>query len=167
MWNAVRIARGKHGPKRCGHLRRFLVELKDLRQLAQRSSLAEKVAELKTGHVSGVRALTAVTGGRVRLGSGLLSQPRERRVHTERCAGGQMLRLVRHGDGCPGAPLTSAVGGLLVESSLQGCSAPLSHNSGKVLSALLLGEAHRLKPPTLARRHSSHSPELFYNRRSW
>ena len=53
-----------------------------------------------------------------------------------------MLRLVRHGDGCPGAPLTSAAGGLLGESSLQGCSAPLSHNSGKVLSALLLGEAH-------------------------
>lgn len=64
------------------------MELKDLRQLAQRSSLAEKVAELKTGHVSGVRALTAVTGGRVRLGSGLLSQPRERGGCTQRDAQG-------------------------------------------------------------------------------
>ena len=31
----------------------------------------------------------------------------------------------------------------------------------------LLGEAHRLKPPTLARYHSNHLHELFYDRRSW
>ena len=30
----------------------------------------------------------------------------------------------------------------------------------------LLGEAHWLKPPTLARHHSNHLHELFYNRRS-
>ena len=34
-------------------------------------------------------------------------------------------------------------------------------------SVLLLGEAHWLKPPTLARHHSNHLHELFYNRRSW
>ena len=86
---------------------------------------------------------------------------------TERCAGGQMLRFVRHSDGWPGAPLTSALGGLLLEPSLQCCAAPLSHNSGKVLSAILLGEAHRLKLPTPARHHSNHLHELFYDRRSW
>ena len=31
----------------------------------------------------------------------------------------------------------------------------------------LLGEAHWLKPPTLARHHSNHLHELFYDRRSW
>ena len=31
----------------------------------------------------------------------------------------------------------------------------------------LLGEAHRPKPPTLARHHSNHLHELFYDRRSW
>ena len=30
----------------------------------------------------------------------------------------------------------------------------------------LLGEAHRLKPPTLARHYSNHLHELFYDRRS-
>ena len=34
-------------------------------------------------------------------------------------------------------------------------------------SVLLLGEAHWLEPPTLARHHSNHVHELFYNRRSW
>ena len=34
-------------------------------------------------------------------------------------------------------------------------------------SVLLLGEAHWLKPPTLARHHSNHLHELFYDRRSW
>ena len=32
---------------------------------------------------------------------------------------------------------------------------------------LLLGEAHWLKLPTLARHHSNHLHELLYNRRSW
>ena len=32
---------------------------------------------------------------------------------------------------------------------------------------ILLGEAHWLKLPTLARHHSNHVHELFYNRRSW
>ena len=32
---------------------------------------------------------------------------------------------------------------------------------------LVLGEAHWLKPPTLARHHSNHLHELFYDRRSW
>ena len=32
---------------------------------------------------------------------------------------------------------------------------------------VLLGEAHWLKPPTLARHHSNHLHELFYDRRSW
>ena len=32
---------------------------------------------------------------------------------------------------------------------------------------IVLGEAHWLKPPTLARPFSSHSHELFYDRRSW
>ena len=32
---------------------------------------------------------------------------------------------------------------------------------------LLLGEAHWLKPPTLARHHSKHLHELFNDRRSW
>ena len=32
---------------------------------------------------------------------------------------------------------------------------------------ILLGEAHWLKPPTLARHHSNHLHELFYDRRSW
>ena len=31
----------------------------------------------------------------------------------------------------------------------------------------VLGEAHRMKPPTLARHHSNHLHELFYDRRSW
>ena len=31
-------------------------------------------------------------------------------------------------------------------------------------ATLLLGEAHRLKPPTLARHHSNHLHELFYDR---
>ena len=31
----------------------------------------------------------------------------------------------------------------------------------------LLGQAHGLKPPTLARRHSNYLHELFYDRRSW
>ena len=35
------------------------------------------------------------------------------------------------------------------------------------LLAYLLGEAHWLKPPTLARSFSNHSHELFYDRRSW
>ena len=30
----------------------------------------------------------------------------------------------------------------------------------------LLGEAYRLKPPTLAKHHSNHLRELFYDRRS-
>ena len=34
-------------------------------------------------------------------------------------------------------------------------------------SVLLLGEAHWLKPTTLARHHSNHLHELFYDRRSW
>ena len=32
---------------------------------------------------------------------------------------------------------------------------------------IMLGEAHWLKPPTLARLSSNHSHEMFYNRRSW
>ena len=32
---------------------------------------------------------------------------------------------------------------------------------------VVLGEAHWLKPPTLARHHSNHLHELFYDRRSW
>ena len=34
-------------------------------------------------------------------------------------------------------------------------------------SLQLLGEAHWLKPPTLARHHSNHLHALFYDRRSW
>ena len=34
-------------------------------------------------------------------------------------------------------------------------------------SVALLGEAQWLKPPTLARHHSNHLYELFYDRRSW
>ena len=34
-------------------------------------------------------------------------------------------------------------------------------------SPVLLGEAHWLKPPTLARHHRNHLHELFYDRRSW
>ena len=34
-------------------------------------------------------------------------------------------------------------------------------------SMIMLGEAHWLKPPTLARHHSNHRHELFYNRQSW
>ena len=32
---------------------------------------------------------------------------------------------------------------------------------------IVLGEAHLLKPPTLARHRSNHLHELFYDRRSW
>ena len=32
---------------------------------------------------------------------------------------------------------------------------------------VLLGEAHWLKPPTLARHHGNHLHELFYDRRFW
>ena len=32
---------------------------------------------------------------------------------------------------------------------------------------LMLGETHWLKPPTLARHHSNHLHELFYDRKSW
>ena len=35
------------------------------------------------------------------------------------------------------------------------------------LQDLVLGEAHWLKLPTLARYHSNHLHELFYDRRSW
>ena len=31
----------------------------------------------------------------------------------------------------------------------------------------MLGEAHWLKPPPLARHHSNHLHELFYDRRPW
>jgi len=45
---------------------------------------------------------------------------------------------------------------------------PNSHIlSMKSLSGELLGEAHCLKPPTLARHHSNHLHELFYDSRSW
>ena len=76
MWNAVRMAWSKHGPQRCGRLKRFLVELNELRRLSQSFPLVETGAELETGPVSGVRALAAVTGGRGGPGSGFLSQPR-------------------------------------------------------------------------------------------
>ena len=36
-----------------------------------------------------------------------------------------------------------------------------------VMLTKLLGKAHWLKPPTLARHHSNHLHELFYDRRSW
>ena len=36
-----------------------------------------------------------------------------------------------------------------------------------VISPILLGEAHSLKPPTLARHPSNYLHELFYDRRSW
>ena len=36
-----------------------------------------------------------------------------------------------------------------------------------VFVLLLLRKTHWLKPPTLARHHSNHLCELFYNRRSW
>ena len=42
-----------------------------------------------------------------------------------------------------------------------------SQGSLFVPAVLLLGEAHWLKPPTLARHHSNHLHELFYDRRSW
>ena len=44
---------------------------------------------------------------------------------------------------------------------------PRSILSIKSLKRELLGEAHWLKPPTLARPFSNHSHELFYDRRSW
>ena len=44
----------------------------------------------------------------------------------------------------------------------------LSTSQTLVLCSLcLLGEAQGLKPPTLARHHSNHLHELFYDRRSW
>ena len=42
---------------------------------------------------------------------------------------------------------------------------PRSILSMKSLMGELLGEAHRLKPPTLARHHSNRLHELFYDRR--
>ena len=49
------------------------------------------------------------------------------------------------------------------QKSLEGCS---SWGHKELDMARLLGEAHGLKPPTLARHHSNHLHELFYDRRS-
>jgi len=38
---------------------------------------------------------------------------------------------------------------------------------GKKARVRMLGEAHSLKPPTLARHHSNYLLELFHDRRSW
>ena len=46
------------------------------------------------------------------------------------------------------------------------CIASVDHQGGPTPNSFV-GEAHWLKPPALARRHSNHLCEVLYDRRSW
>lgn len=102
-------------PSKMWSSQKVFMELNELRRLSQSFPLVETGAELETGPVSGYRLwlqwpVAEGAGGQVSSHSlGLPLCPRERRVRTE--SRGRMLACVRHSDGCPGAPLTSALGG--------------------------------------------------------